>query len=94
MKLSEKPMWFDDKLIIKTTHSADSALSVVQAAKHAEVGHKGDMRHVGRVPGALIAQWLKEAGVKWNDIAARDEVIKRKMLSGEFAAFRNWEGRY
>lgn len=94
MKLSEKPMWFDEKLIIKTTHSADNALNAVQAAKHSEAGHKGDMRHVGRVPGALIAQWLKEAGVKWNDIAARDEVIKRKMMSGEFAAFRNWEGRY
>ena len=87
-------MWMDDKLLIKSTHSADSALKAVQSARDAGLGVNGDMRHVGRVPGALIAQWLKEAGVKWNDIAARNEVIKRKMLSGEFAAFRNWEGSY
>ena len=52
------------------------------------------MRHVGRVPGAMVSLWLKEAGVKWDDTHAANDVIKRKMLSGEFSAFRNWEGTY
>jgi len=42
----------------------------------------------------MITEWLKEAGVRWDDIEARDEVIKRKMLSGEVAALRNWTGTY
>ena len=88
-------MWMDDNLlIVKNTHSADAALSAVRNARDTGAMQAGEMRHVGRVPGALIANWLRDAGVKWNDIAARDEVIKRKMLSGEFAAFRNWEGSY
>ena len=93
MKLSEKPMWLDDKLIIHATHSAAPALEALRHIKDAGAG-LGDMRHVGRVPGAMVALWLKEAGVKWDDTHAANDVIKRKMLSGDFSAFRNWEGTY
>ncbi len=42
----------------------------------------------------ILSQWLKEAGVDWSDRGAAQEVIKRKMLSGDFAKFRVWEGTY
>jgi hypothetical protein len=41
----------------------------------------------------LINEWLKEAGVAWDD-PAMDDIIKRKMLSGEFDKLRVWEGTY
>jgi hypothetical protein len=41
-----------------------------------------------------MSQWLKEAGVDWSDHGAAQEVIKRKMLSGDFNKFRVWEGKY
>jgi len=41
----------------------------------------------------LLSQWLKEAGVSWGSKEAKD-VIKRKMLSGDFDKLRNWQGTY
>jgi hypothetical protein len=49
---------------------------------------------VGFLDGAVLAAWLKEAGVEWSDTEAAKEVVKRKMMSGEFAKFRVWEGSY
>ena len=40
------------------------------------------------------ARALKEAGVKWDDVEARQQVVKRKILSGEFDKFRVWKGTY
>jgi hypothetical protein len=42
----------------------------------------------------VLATWLKEAGVSWSDTEAAKEVVKRKMMSGEFSKFRVWEGSY
>lgn len=94
MQISEKSQVIDDKLIIKKTHSADNTLKRLQMARDAGLGHTGENRHVGTIPGAMLAVWLKEAGVRWDDTKAMEEVINRKMQSGEFAAFRNWTGTY
>ena len=49
---------------------------------------------VGTIPTALIAQWIQEAGIDWSDNMAVQEVVKRKILSGEFDKFRVWKGKY
>lgn len=51
-------------------------------------------RLVGEVPTWLVWEWCKEAGVRWDDVRARKEVVKRKLQSGEASALRVWEGRY
>ena len=43
---------------------------------------------------ALLSVWLKEAGVSWSDTGAVKEVLKRKLMSNEFAKLRVWEGSY
>jgi hypothetical protein len=48
---------------------------------------------VGVIDAALINEWLKEAGISWDD-PARADVVKRKMLSGDFDKLRVWEGTY
>jgi len=53
----------------------------------------GDSKLVGVIDAALISEWLKEAGIGWDD-PARGDVIKRKMLSGEFDKLRVWQGTY
>ena len=94
MQIRER-VHFDDKgMIVQKTHDATPTLDALGRIKAAGLGQSGESRHVGRVPGAMIAMWLKEAGVRWEDRQARDEVIRRKMMSGEFAAFRNWQGSY
>ena len=95
MKLKEQ--FIDDegnKFLVKKTYDPNPTLDAVQKMRQSEHFNFGESRHVGRVPGWLIAQWLKEAGVKWDDVKARDEVIKKKMMSGEFSALRTWQGKY
>lgn len=53
----------------------------------------GESKLIGCLDSALINEWLKEAGISWDD-PAMDDVIKRKMLSGEFDKLRVWEGTY
>ena len=53
----------------------------------------GESKLVGVIDAALINEWLKEAGIAWDD-PAMDDVIKRKMLSGEFDKLRVWQGTY
>ena len=83
-----------DKFLIKRTFDANPTIDAVAKLRSSGMQNFGESRHVGRVPGWMIAQWLKEAGVRWDDIPARDDVIRKKMLSGEFSALRNWQGNY
>ncbi len=95
MKIGEQFIDGDgDTFHVKQTFDPNPALQEMDRIRAAGVGHTGDNKHIGRVPGWMIAEWLKEAGVKWNDIAVRDEVVKKKMMSGDVAAFRNWQGTY
>jgi hypothetical protein len=41
----------------------------------------------------LIHEWLKEAGVSHDDPAAQD-VLRKKLLSGDADAFRVWKGTF
>ena len=93
-KISEIIDFEHDHMVIKKKHDVSQALNDVQKAKDAGIGMSGENRLVGFLDGAMLAQWLKEAGVSWSDTEAAKEVIKRKMMSGEFAKMRVWEGSY
>lgn len=94
-KLSEKLVDLDGtKFGVVRTFDAQPTLDRAKELRNSDFGKSGEVRHIGTVPGWLIAEWLKEAGVKWDDVKARDEVVKRKMMSGDFAALRNWQGKY
>ena len=102
MKIKESFHEQDDKLIIKKTHDFGPVLQQMkQIREKGQIGMEGETttagenRFIGRIPLPLMAQWCKEAGVKWDDIHARAEVVKRKILSGEFDDFRSdWKGKY
>jgi hypothetical protein len=84
-----------DTLTVETVYDNNPVLDSVKNLKDAGFDQqKGDNRLVGRIPMHIMAQWLKEAGVDWSDHGAAQEVIKRKILSGDFAKFRVWEGTY
>ena len=93
-KISEIIDFEHDHMVIKKKHDVSQALNDVQKAKDAGIGMSGENRLVGFLDGAVLAQWLKEAGVSWSDTEAAKEVDKRKMMSGEFAKMRVWEGSY
>lgn len=95
MKINETAKVEDDQLIIKKTHDFTPIMRKMDRIKQEDQDLRSDYRYVGTVPLPLLEQWCKEAGVKWDDVHARAEVLKKKMLSGEFDKLRgNWKGTY
>ena len=95
MKIAERLI--DDegsKFVVQTTHDFNPAMDRAAALRSAGAGLTGESRLVGTVDLALIAEWCKEAGVSWNDIEARREVVKRKLMDGDNSHFRVWNGRF
>lgn len=96
MKIGEQILYdnVEDKVIIKKTHDMNPEMHRAQMLRDAGVGQKGEHRLVGSIPLNLIAQWCKEAGVSWDDVHGRQEVMRRKIMSGEFDKFRVWKGKF
>ena len=96
MKIAEEIKYdpVEEKLVVKKTHDMNPERYRAKMLREAGVGQKGEHRLVGTIPLALIAEWCKEAGVRWDDQQARQDVVKRKILSGDFDKFRVWEGRF
>ena len=93
-KVSEIIDFEHDHMVIKKKHDVSQALNDVQKAKDAGIGMSGENRLVGFLDGAVLSAWLKEAGVSWSDTEAAKEVVKKKMMSGEFSKLRVWDGSY
>lgn len=83
-----------DKFHIKRTFDASPVLTSTAALRSAGATGMSENKHIGRIPGWMITEWLKEAGVKWSDADARNEIIRKKLLSGEVAKLRVWEGTF
>tara|TARA_R110002167_G_C12511165_1_gene637261 strand:+ start:344 stop:631 length:288 start_codon:yes stop_codon:yes gene_type:complete len=93
-KVSENISFEHDHMVIKQRHDVSQALKDAQMARDAGVGMSGENRLAGFLDPAVLGAWLKEAGVSWSDTEAAKEVVKKKLISGEFAKFRVWEGNY
>ena len=48
---------------------------------------------VGSIPMHLLAQWMKEEKVAWNDIDGRRKLIMRKLNDPDFKKLRIVEGK-
>lgn len=95
MKLAEQFIDGDGSTFhVKTTFDAQPTLDNAATLRSAEAGMAGDYRLVGVVPGWLVAEWMKEAGLAHNDNEGRKDLIRKKMLSGEFSKLRVWGGNY
>jgi hypothetical protein len=93
-KIFEKIDFEHDHMVIKRRHDVSGMLKDAQAAKSINGGVIGENRLVGFVAPAVMAGWLKEAGVAWSDTKAAEEVVSRKMQSGDFSKLRVWEGSF
>jgi hypothetical protein len=93
-KISES--WHQDgnKIVHVKTHDWNPMLDQAQAYRDQGIDGFGENKLVGVIDPALLGEWLKEAGVAWDDTHARAEVVKRKMLSGDFDKLRVWDKTY
>jgi hypothetical protein len=94
LTVRERAFHQDGKLVIHRQMDMDPVLESNARLRAAGAGRVGEMVCLGRVPTFMVSLWLQEAGVDWSDSHAVNEVIKRKLESGEFAKFRISEGEY
>ena len=96
MKINEQVHYDkkNDKIIVESTHDNNPALIRAEQLREAKVGITGDNKLVGTIPIHIIKMWCDEAGVKWGDNEARKEIVKKKILSGEFDKLRVWKGTF
>jgi len=96
MKIGEK-VWYDEdskKYIHQKTHDYSQELRMAEAAREMHGGVQGENRLVGMIPMDMLADWIKQAGLQWSDKEAISDLIKTKMLSGDFDKLRIWKGTY
>jgi hypothetical protein len=86
-KISEQWHQDGDKLVHVKKHDWNPML------KQAEEMRQNGNARFGVIDQALLGEWIKEAGIPWDDPAVED-IIKRKMLSGDFDKLRVWDGNY
>ena len=84
----------DGTFTIQNTYLNQPYLEIADQYRAAGVGMTGESRLVGVIPMHIMQEWFKEAGVSWDDREACKEIVKRKMLSGDFDKLRVWEGSY
>jgi len=94
MLLKESVKATDSGIIVQKTYDNDVHIDKARMLREAGVGQTGESRLVGTIPMHIVAEWMKEAGLSWDDNEAKKDVIKRKMLSGDFDKFRVWKGTY
>jgi len=94
MLLKESVKATDSGIIVQKTYDNDVHIEKARMLSEAGVGQTGESRLVGTIPMHIVAEWMKEAGLSWDDNEAKKDVIKRKMLSGDFDKFRVWKGTY
>ena len=94
-KISEEVSFDGDDVIVKRTFDADVMVKDAEYGRQVADNKFGsDYKYLGNIDMNLVGNWLKEAGVQWHDTSAVNEVINRKLMSGEFSKLRAWEGKW
>jgi len=96
--MRKEKIFADDGKIIrqKTTDPTpviESAKALRSNDKTTAFGGR-DSWHVGRIDAHVLEMWVKEAGLRFDDREAVADLIKRKLLDGDNAAFRVHEGTW
>ena len=94
MLIKETIVATESGIEIQKTFDNDVYIEQAKQIRDQGLGQTGESRLVGRIPMHLVSQWIKDAGLNWNDKKATQDLIRTKMLSGDFDKFRVWKGTY
>ncbi len=85
----------DGKLVFHKQTDPTAALKSTAAIRSVEDNaFAADNWHVGRIDLHVLEHWLREAGVKMSDRGAVREVIRKKLMDGDNAAWRVRKGSF
>ena len=94
MKIAEKFIDnHDGTFVVQRQFHNDPYLKRAEELRQEMGGKFGESRLAGTIPMHLVEQWAKEAGVKFGGEEMK-EVIRKKLLSGDFDKLRVWHGSY
>lgn len=99
MRISEKVTAEDRLVYVEQKHDVTETLrmaELMRQARDAQIQQAipSDWVPLGVIPGVMARDWANAAGVKMHDHEAMDELLKRKLLDGEFSKFRVSEKRW
>lgn len=92
MKIADKLVEDGDKVVHVRSYDFQQAIDETKVL--AETEKPDDWWHVGHIPMELMAIWIKEAGLKWEDTQAVSDLVRKKLLSGEYANLRPHQGSF
>jgi len=94
VKISEKFHKIDDnKFVVENTYSNDPYLERTRLLRESGAGKLPESWCVGSIPMHLLAQWMKEENVAWDDQEGRKRLIMKKLNDPDFKKLRIVEGR-
>ncbi len=96
MKIGEK-VHVDEKnqkILVESMYSDQPYLDRVEEINKRGLGQTGESRLAGSIPIHLLRQVCDKLGVKWDDIDARKDVVKKMLMSGDFDKLRVWKGKF
>lgn len=92
--MKTKDILVEDGNTVHHVKSYDFQAAIDDTKALSQVERKDDWWHVGHIPREMIAIWIKEAGLRWDDTAAVRDLVKRKLLSGEYNNLRPHTGSF
>ena len=96
MKIGEKVHVDENKqqIVVENIYSNQPYLDRVEEFRKRGLGQDGESRLAGSIPIHLLKEVCDKLGVKWDDIEARKDVVKKMLLSGDFDKLRVWKGKF
>lgn len=82
------------KILVESVYSNQPYLDRVEEINKRGLGQTGESRLAGSIPIHLLKQVCDKLGVKWDDVEARKDVVKKMLLSGDFDKLRVWKGKF
>jgi hypothetical protein len=99
MQIGHLEKWTNGGKTLEVHRRFDSqpVIDSVKQLKEAGCDHLAgnpDMKLAGRVPMHIYSEWIKDAGLSWTDGPAIRDMLRTKLMSGEFDKLRVWEGSW
>ena len=85
----------ENRDVIERVQDCEPVVAEVAELKHRTDG-RGDTSlgyHVGRIPGIVIEQYLKEAGITFHEFCIDNTHIHRIINNPDYKRFRVFEGK-
>ena len=94
MKTRETVHADGNRLVVRRSFENDPYIERAAQLRAQHGGRQGESRLAGVIPVHLLAEWVKEAGLTFDDSEAVRDLVRRKILSGDFDKLRVWEGSF